>query len=158
MKKRLLIVFGIVVLILGLINSFGIRTFFDYKYDVKRRVNEMGYTTSEIRIYNKLNLDNDKAKNWLEKKIAEEVIYSQNNYDKKSNVFGQSDIVVINLDIQYMIGVNNKTKTIEFLDGLTLPKDINERRFIENDDKFEAILKKVASDLNWKYKEDKKET
>ncbi|WP_338631878.1 hypothetical protein [Clostridium baratii] len=158
MKKRLLIVFGIVVLILGLINIFGIRTFFDYKYDVKRRVTEMGYTTSAIRIYNKLNLDSDKAKNWLEKRIVDEVIYSQNNYDKKSNVFGQSDIVVVNLDIQYIIGVNNKTKTIEFSGGLTLPKDINKRKFIESDDKFEDILKKVASELNWKYKEDKKET
>ncbi|WWU66685.1 hypothetical protein QJR26_17775 (plasmid) [Clostridium baratii] len=142
MKKRLLIVFGIVVLILGLINFFGIRTFLDYKYDVKRRVTEMGYTTSEIRIYNKLNLESDKAKNWLEKRIAEEVIYSQNNYDKKSNVFGQSDIAVVIWDIQYLIGVNNKTKTIEFLGGLTLPKDINERRFIESDDKFERHIKK----------------
>lgn len=150
MKKRIVISLGITLILFLGINFLGIKTFLNGKYEVKRSIDSIGYTSSYIIFNENLKLDSDKEKSLIEKIIKEEVMYSENNVDKKSKCLGQSEIVFRMPNNQYIVGVNNKDKKLKFLGKIVIDKrDKQNRKYIEKDENFQDILMHLSNDIMW---------
>ncbi|MDQ0150306.1 hypothetical protein ACFO6R_10915 [Eubacterium multiforme] len=151
MKKRLLISFIMVLIIVLGIKYLGLKTFLN-KYEVKRNIDNTRYTSSYIIFNKNLNLDNKKEKLLIEKIIKEEINYSENNFDKKSKYLAQSEIVFRTPNAQYMIGVNNKIKKLEFLGKVIINKNNKtDRKYIEKDANLQDILLNISKKIKWTY-------